>query len=495
MKSLSHLYRTSFLFLPCILAAAAASSPPNAHELSFEYTFDQYIHDFNKPYSNLENDSADTKDLYQEKKLIFESNLQKILHHNSNVKYDIETGKLFDDDHEKRNGHSFHMGVNQFMDYSEDEFKSFYFGYDKSVLLRREFDGSRIEIETPMSTMMMKNMKNSYDESDHKMDLPFNITDVSTLPPSIRYNQTTPVKNQGGCGSCWSFSAITALETHFALHSPNNTDDDEVVDILSTQELVSCVQNPNQCGGTGGCEGATAELAYNYIANHGVVKEEDFPYRARDGLTCPLSRSDMTSFEKEMMMNEGTETTAMKRLRRRRRNNVNQASSSSSSVPIVAKIEGYANIPSNDYKALMNAVAKHGPVVVALAASSWSFYAGGVYSPPSHPSPMDWDLNHGVVVEGYGTDEITGEDYWLVRNSWSARWGEKGYIRLKRVDPDTLEDNDDVENGFCGYDKTPLDGIACALNPDGSEIIQKDVKVCGTNGLLFDPVIPVGFVL
>lgn len=489
MKSLSPLYRSSLLFLLCFhstaAASAATSSPPKAHELSLEYTFDQYIHHFNKPYSNHEDDTTDTKDLYQKKKLIFESNLQKILDHNSNVKYDIETGKLFDDDHERvKNGHSFHMGVNQFMDLSEDEFKSFYFGYDKSVLVRRE-SGMKTLTSTNMMTM------DSHDESDHKMDLPFNITDVSTLPRSIRYNQTTPVKNQGPCGSCWAFSAIAALETHFALHSPNNT-----IDVLSTQELVSCVQNPDQCGGTGGCEGATAELAYNYIANHGVVTEKNFPYKARDGPKCPLSRrSDMTPFEKDMMMNEGIETTAMKKLRGRRRNSVIQeSSSSSSSVPIVAKLEGYADIPSNDYKALMNAVAKHGSVVVALAASSWSFYAGGVYS-PSHPSSTDWDLNHGVVVEGYGTDEITGEDYWLVRNSWSAMWGEKGYIRLKRVDPDTLDGKDDVESGFCGYDKTPLDGIGCALNPDGSKIVQKEVKVCGTNGLLFDPVIPIGFVV
>lgn len=55
-----------------------------------------------------------------------------------------------------------------------------------------------------------------------------------------------------------------------------------------------------------------------------------------------------------------------------------------------------------------------------------------------------------------------------------------------------MVDDDDMEGLDCGYDETPLDGIACALNPDGSEIIQKKVSVCGTNGLLFDPVIPVG---
>merc|ERR1712165_404499 len=116
---------------------------------------------------------------------------------------------------------------------------------------------------------------------------------------------------------------------------------------------------------------------------------------------------------------------------------------------IVAKIEGYARTPTNDYKALMNAVAKHGPTVIAAAASTWSLYEGGVFSPRNPHSPNSWDLNHGIVVEGYGTDEASGEDYWLVRNSWGTTWGEHGYIRLKRVDPDTLNHPDDD----CGSDE------------------------------------------
>lgn len=87
-----------------------------------------------------------------------------------------------------------------------------------------------------------------------------------------------------------------------------------------------------------------------------------------------------------------------------------------------------------------------------------------------------------------GTDEITGEDYWLVRNSWGKDWGEDGYIRLKRIDPESLDDPE----SDCGFDTTPLDGIACAMNADGSNATLQSFKVCGTNGMLFDPVIPVG---
>ena len=97
-------------------------------------------------------------------------------------------------------------------------------------------------------------------------------------------------------------------------------------------------------------------------------------------------------------------------------------------------------------------------------------------------------LRFHFVSNFIGTDEATGEDYWLVRNSWGAGYGEKGYIRLKRVNPETLKDPE----SDCGYDKTPLDGIACALNPDGSKAEIHEMKVCGTSGILYDPIVPIG---
>lgn len=97
-------------------------------------------------------------------------------------------------------------------------------------------------------------------------------------------------------------------------------------------------------------------------------------------------------------------------------------------------------------------------------------------------------LDHLVVLEGYGTDETTGEDYWLVRNSWGPLWGEQGYVRLKRVDPSTLDDPD----SDCGLDTTPADGVACTKDEKGNDVIPPPEKICGNSGILYDATIPLG---
>jgi Papain family cysteine protease len=85
----------------------------------------------------------------------------------------------------------------------------------------------------------------------------------------------------------------------------------------------------------------------------------------------------------------------------------------------VAAILGYANLEPNNYLVLMNAVAKLGPVAVSVACSTWHLYKSGVFSVEFNESiQQTTDVNHLVVLEGYGTDEETGEDYWLIRNSW-----------------------------------------------------------------------------
>ena len=195
-----------------------------------------------------------------------------------------------------------------------------------------------------------------------------------------------------------------------------------------------CAPNPDSCGGTGGCQGSTAELAFEYAAgphSPGLLEEFQYPYTSYNGQDYAC---------------------------------VNQMSS-----PV--RIGGYVQLPSNNYTALMNAVAKVGPVAVTVCANTWGSYQGGIFAGCSS-APMD--LDHAVVLMGYGVEN--GQKFWIVRNSWSPSWGEKGYIRIARTDDD--------EN-VCEMDDTPQDGTAC-------EGQTAPVKACGSCGILYDSAFPVG---
>lgn len=186
---------------------------------------------------------------------------------------------------------------------------------------------------------------------------------------------STPVKNQGACGSCWAFSGTEVLETHIALKtvgfvvsSVRNlaaTDDSHNLQgklfDLAPQEYVSCMANPKQCGGTGGCEGATQWLLFDYAQKNGITLESSYPYTMRD-TKCDKSK-----------------------------------------IKPVAGIEGYVRLPTNDYDALMAAL-QLGPVAISVSAS-WSAYESGIFD---DVEACGTTIDHGVVAVGYGTEK--GQD-------------------------------------------------------------------------------------
>lgn len=183
----------------------------------------------------------------------------------------------------------------------------------------------------------------------------------------------TPVKNQGQCGSCWAFSTTGALEGALQIASGKLVS-------LSEQQLVDCAGSQ----GNMGCNGGLMDYGFEYVIKNGLTTEEAYPYTAKDG-TC-------------------------------------QASGKTSAV----SISSYSDVPHGNEAALMTAV-NLGPVSVAIEADKSAFqsYKSGVLDSFFCGKQLD----HGVLVVGYGTD---GKDYWTVKNSWGASWGEEGFVRIVR---------------------------------------------------------------
>ena len=148
------------------------------------------------------------------------------------------------------------------------------------------------------------------------------------------------------------------------------------------------------------------------------------------------------------------------------------------SIYVLSSTKHRVKLPTNNYKAIMNAVSKQGPLGLALAAGNWMYYEKGVMS------DQGATVNHAVTLVGYGIDEKTGEKFWKIRNSWGSGFGEGGYIRIKR------SDDDDTEN--CRLDNDPSVGVACSLDDSGNKVNLKPVKVCGDSAVLFDASYPVG---
>jgi hypothetical protein len=209
---------------------------------------------------------------------------------------------------------------------------------------------------------------------------------------------------------------------------------------LSPQALVDCVPNPQHCGGTGGCDGATGELAYSFARDHGVPMESDLPYNGVTG-TCPISGVPKQPVLDEMWP-----------------------------VPKRVVVSGWNQLPSNKVEPLKQALVDEGPVVVAVDGNDWFDYSSGIFDGCN----KDAELGHAVLLKGYGEDN--GKKYWRIQNSWGPGWGEQGHIRMTRHDN---------EEEWCGTDSKPQDGVGCDGGPP-------EITVCGMCGLLYDPIVPEG---
>jgi cathepsin L len=278
---------------------------------------------------------------------------------------------------------------------------------------------------------------------------------VQHLPKDFTWkgqlNAMEDVLDQGACGSCWAVASAVVLRAHAELYQKDRT--------FSAEQIVACTPNPKQCGGSGGCGGATAELAMDYVAKVGLVTEDDLEYTGSPS-QCP---SDM------QMKATGLEEASLASLPKK-----------VSALPDVTVREGggskfgmtgWRKLPENKVEPLMLALYEQGPVAVSVAAGDeWSMYLSGIMD----ACPKEAVINHAVVLTGYGEE---GENkYWQIQNSWGTYWGEGGFVRMLRHDMDE-------EGDYCGWDQSPEQGTACQGGP-------KQVWVCGSCGILYDSVVP-----
>ena len=257
---------------------------------------------------------------------------------------------------------NFTMGINQFTDLTADEFKKLYVSGLPKVEL------------------------GSYGCKSFE-------SDASGAPQTVDWRSkgaVTSVKDQGQCGSCWTFSATGAVEGAWAISKGQLID-------LSEQQLVDCASGVSY--GSHGCNGGQMEGAFKYIESNGQCSFSTYPYKAVDG-TCQRCSS-------------------------------------------VVHISSCSDVKPNDQLSLKAAVALQ-PVAIAIEADTRYFqsYSSGVLTSSSCGTTLD----HGVLIVGYG--EENGQKYWLVKNSWSTTWGDKGYVKIARSESKN-------DPGICGIAMDP----------------------------------------
>merc|ERR1712038_2159701 len=236
--------------------------------------------------------------------------------------------------------------------------------------------------------------------------------DGSTAPAALSYVagettsdqvRVTMVKDQGSCGSCWSFGASAAIEQ---LMCQKGLKDCNTWTGLATQQMVDCASythtstDPNVIDlfpyDNHGCNGGLEPNAMRYVQlNGGQMNWDDYPYVSGSTKTEGTCAYDQTKA------------------------NLNLSS-------------GCVRLPSADENTMVDAIANKGPLGIGINASGrgFSLYTSGVYSNPSCTDR----LNHAVLATGYGTWAATGQDYFEIKNSWGASWCDSGFINVARND-------------------------------------------------------------
>ncbi|GJM84995.1 hypothetical protein PR202_ga00719 [Eleusine coracana subsp. coracana] len=322
---------------PLIRQVVPGVGDDNDLELNAEHHFASFVRRFGKSYRDA--------DEHAHRLSVFKANLRRARRH-----------QLLDPSAEH--------GITKFSDLTPAEFRRTYLGLRKSrrALLRELGDSAH---DAPV--LPTDGLPGDFDWRDH--------------------GAVGPVKNQGSCGSCWSFSASGALEgAHFLATGK--------LEVLSEQQMVDCdhecdSSEPDSCDS--GCNGGLMTSAFSYLMKSGGLEsEKDYPYTGRDG-QCKFDKSK-----------------------------------------IVASVQNFSVVSVDEDQIAANLV-KHGPLAIGINAAYMQTYIGGV----SCPYICGRHLDHGVLLVGYGSSgfapiRLKEKPYWIIKNSWGENWGEHGYYKICR---------------------------------------------------------------
>jgi len=265
-------------------------------------------------------------------------------------------------------------GITRFADLTEEQFASQY----------------RIGVNLPNNWEQVMNTHRAPNLSKNT---------IKAIPDSFDWRTqgaVTRVKDQASCGSCWAFSTIGNIEGQWFLAKNPLTE-------FSEEQLVDC--DFNNCA----CFGGWPVNAYKYIMQvGGVLPESKYGYCVPPHGNCYPCMSDKNvSFCGPPP--EYCNTTCHFKLQ-----------------DVGVKISKYITIPKEEDQIAAYLV-QQGPLSVLLNANSLQLYHHGVLDPLfCNPTSLD----HAVTLIGYGIDGK--KPYWLVKNSWGEKWGEKGYFRMYR---------------------------------------------------------------
>lgn len=403
----------------------------SAFDVASNYTFAQYKAAFGRTYS-VESQEHSLRESF------FQKRLQEVLEHNTR-------------------GSSWKKGLNHLSDLTDDEMSSRY-GYRPSTrsASMKVAGSSLLETVEGRGAKSCSSHQSSCASADSACcsGLICGVQGICEQAKKVEVMDWTEqlttgkdIMEQGNCGSCWAVAAAGALTMHAEIASNKR-----FKKVLSPQNMLACTPNKMECGGQGGCKGATAELAFEWLKNRGdkggMYTVDDQEYTADDsGCSAP----DASSF-----------------LQARTRASVT--------------ITGWKKLEENSATEMMAALATAGPMVASIAANPIQSYSSGVID-----TCDSFVVNHAVVMMGYGHDHEHDMPYWNLKNSWGANWGEKGFFRIQRFATPTGGKEEP-----CGYDMEPDKGVVCKdkEGPDGKYPAKQ--WVCGSCGVLIDTSYPIG---